>query len=122
MSIGYSIHGSRQNRMAWGWACLFAARLSRHIMAGYGLSPTRPTVPSFNLCCSPTVRRLLVLHEESNPTTSRLVCVSDAEEIIDDPIDILRLDRRFVHARIRIGRHPVHEHAEPSHSVGLLRP
>jgi hypothetical protein len=34
-----------------------------------------------------------VLHQESNPTTSRLVCVSDAEEVIDDRIDILRLDR-----------------------------
>jgi hypothetical protein len=28
-----------------------------------------------------------VLHEESNPTTSRLVCVLDAEEIIDNRID-----------------------------------
>jgi hypothetical protein len=41
-----------------------------------------------------------VLHEESNPTTSRLVCVSDAEEIIDDRIDILRLGRCFVDARV----------------------
>jgi hypothetical protein len=28
-----------------------------------------------------------VLHEESNPTTSRRVCVLDAEEIIDNRID-----------------------------------
>ena len=33
------------------------------------------------------MRRLLVLHEESNPTTSRRVCVLDAEEIIDNRID-----------------------------------
>jgi hypothetical protein len=52
-------------------------------MAGCGLPRTNPRAPSFSLCCSPTVRRLLVLHGESNPTTSRLVCVPDAEEIID---------------------------------------
>jgi hypothetical protein len=38
-------------------------------MADHGLGPTRATAPSFGLCCSPTVRRLLVLHEESKPTT-----------------------------------------------------
>src|SRR5260370_41721021 len=41
--------------------------------AGCGLPRTNPRAPSFRLCCSPTVRRLLVLHEESNPTTSWLV-------------------------------------------------
>jgi hypothetical protein len=42
-----------------------------------------------------------VLQEESNPTTSWLVRASDADEIIDDRIDILRLDRCFVvHARV----------------------
>ena len=37
-----------------------------------------------------------MLHDESNPKTSCLVRVSDADEIIDDRIDILRLDRCFV--------------------------
>jgi hypothetical protein len=37
-----------------------------------------------------------VLHDESNPKTSCLVRVADADEIIDDRIDILRLDRCFV--------------------------
>jgi hypothetical protein len=70
-------------------------------MAGYGLSRTNPRAPSFSLCCSPTVRRPLVLHDESNPTTSRLVRASEADEIIDDRIDILRLERCFVvHARV----------------------
>src|SRR5258708_13930748 len=52
--------------MAWGWACRFAARLSRHMMAGYGLSPTHPRAPSFSLSCSLTLRFLLVVHDESN--------------------------------------------------------
>jgi hypothetical protein len=70
-------------------------------MAGCGLPRTNRRAPSFSLCCSPTVRRLLVLHDESNPTTSCLVRASDADEIIDDRIDILRLDRCFVvHARV----------------------
>jgi hypothetical protein len=38
------------------------------------------------------VRRLLVLHDESNPTTCCLVRASDADEIIDDRIDILIYD------------------------------
>jgi hypothetical protein len=42
------------------------------------------------------MRHLLVLHEESNPTTFRLVRASDADEIIDDRIGILPLDRCFV--------------------------
>jgi hypothetical protein len=65
-------------------------------MAGCGLPRTSARAPSFSLRYSPTVGRLPVLHEESNPTTSRLVRASDADEIIDDRIDILRLDRCFV--------------------------
>ena len=76
-------------------------------MAGCGLPRTNPRAPSFSLCCSPTVRRLLVLHEESNPTTSSLVRASDADEIIDDRIDILRLDRCFV-VRARVCQVPTH--------------
>ena len=70
-STGYSIRSSPQNRMAWGWACRFAARLSRHMMAGYGLSPTHPRAPSFSSSCSLTPRCLLVLHDERNRAISR---------------------------------------------------
>ena len=42
-----------------------------------------------------------MLYDESTSTTSCLVRASDADEIIDDRIDILRLDRCFVvHARV----------------------
>jgi hypothetical protein len=42
-----------------------------------------------------------VLHDESKPTTSCLVHTSDADGIMDDRIDILRLDRCIVvHARV----------------------
>jgi hypothetical protein len=34
-----------------------------------------------------------VLHDESHPKTSRPVRTSEADEIIDDRVDILRLDR-----------------------------
>jgi hypothetical protein len=44
-----------------------------------------------------------VLHGKSNPTTSRLVRASDADEIIDYRIDILRLDRCFVVAPAIVG-------------------
>jgi hypothetical protein len=54
------------------------------MMAGCGLRRTNPRAPSFSLCCSPRVRRLLELHEESNPATFRLIRASDADEIIDD--------------------------------------
>ena len=87
-------------------------------MAGCGLPRTNPRAPSFSLCCSPTVRRLLVLHEESNPTTSRLVRASDADEIIDDRIDILRLDRCFVgHARVCHRRKPYISFRPPARSI-----
>src|SRR3981081_2868250 len=66
------------------------------MMASCGLPRTNLKAPSFSSCCVPTARRLLVLHDESNPKTSCLVRVSDADEIIDDRIDILRLDRCFV--------------------------
>ena len=70
-------------------------------MAGCGSPRTSPRAPSFSLCCSPTVRRLLVLHDESNLTAFCLVCAHHADEIVDDRIDILRLDRCFVvHARV----------------------
>jgi hypothetical protein len=70
-STGYSIRSSPQNRMAWGWACRFAARLSRHMMAGYGSSPTHPRAPSFSSSCSLTPRCLLVLHDLRNRAISR---------------------------------------------------
>src|SRR5260370_42600048 len=95
-SSGYSIHCSLQNQAVWGWVCRSAVRSLRPMMAGCGLPRTNPRAPSFSLCCSPTVRRLLVLHDESNPTTSCLVRSSDADEIIDDRIDILLLSRCFV--------------------------
>jgi signal transduction histidine kinase len=37
------------------------------------VAPSNPRAPSFSLCCSPTGRHLLVLHDESNLTTSCLV-------------------------------------------------
>jgi hypothetical protein len=52
----------------WGWVCRSAVRSLTPMTAAYGLPRTSPRAPSFSLCCSPTVRRLLVLHEESNPT------------------------------------------------------
>src|ERR1700736_4264161 len=84
---GYSIRCSRQRRRVWVWACRFAARLSKPIMAICGFLPTHPRAPSFSLCCPPMVRRQLVLHDGSNPKTPCLVRVSDADEIIDDRID-----------------------------------
>src|ERR1700730_2411679 len=94
---GYSIHWSLQNRAVWGWVCRSAVRSLRPMVAGCGLPRTNRRAPSFSLCCSPTVRRLVVLHDESNSTTSCLVLASDADEIID----ILRLDRCLVvHARL----------------------
>src|SRR5258705_6262236 len=68
--------------MVWEWACRFAARLSRHMTAAYGLLRTNRRAPSFNLSCLPAAPRLRVLHEESNPTTPRLVRASDADETI----------------------------------------
>ena len=72
-------------------------------MAGCGLPRTNPRAPSFSLCYSPTVRHLLVLHEESTPTISHLVRASEADEIIDDNIDILRLDLFFI-GHTHVGR------------------
>src|SRR5260370_31926949 len=95
-STGYSIRSSPRSLTVWEWACRFAARLWRHRTAAYGLPRTSRGAPSFSLSCLPTVRRLLVLHGESNPTISRLVRASDADEIIDHRIDILRLDQCFV--------------------------
>src|ERR1700738_545517 len=95
-SGGYSTHCSLQNRAVWGWVCRSAVRSSRPMMASCGLPRTNLKAPSFSSCCVPTARRLLVLHDESNPTTSRPVRASDADETMDDRIDILRLDRCFV--------------------------
>jgi hypothetical protein len=36
-------------------------------VAGYGLSPTNPRVPSFSLSCPLTPRRLRVLHDKKKP-------------------------------------------------------
>src|SRR5258707_11180749 len=95
-SSGYSIRSSLQNQAVWGWVCRSAVRSLRPMAAACGLPRTNPRAPSFSLCCSPTVGRLLMLHDESNPKTSCLVRASDADEIMDDRIDILRLDRCFV--------------------------
>src|SRR5260370_31521364 len=94
-STGYSIRSSPRNLTVWEWACRFAARLSRHMTAAYGLPRTSRGAPSFSLSCLPTVRRLLVLHGESNPTISRLVRASDADETIDHSSDILLRDQAF---------------------------
>src|ERR1700716_3996173 len=75
-SSGYSIHCSLQNRAVWGWACRSAVRSLRPMMASYGLPRTNPKAPFFSLCCPLTVRRLLVLYDKSNLTTSRLVRAS----------------------------------------------
>jgi signal transduction histidine kinase len=81
ISSGYSIRCSLQNRAAWGWVCRSAGRSSRPMMAGCGLPRTSPRAPSFSLCCVPTVRWLLVLDDESNPTTSRLVLRLEYREL-----------------------------------------
>src|SRR5258708_24277819 len=47
------------------------------MMAGCGSPRTSPRAPSFSSCCSPTVRRLPVHPDESNPTTSYLVRASE---------------------------------------------
>src|SRR5260370_35020537 len=78
-SSGYSTQCSLQNRAVWGWVCRSAVRSLRPMMAGCGLPRTNPRAPSFSLCCSPTVRRLLVLHDESDPRTSWLVRAPDSE-------------------------------------------
>src|SRR5260370_22009799 len=91
-SSGYSIHCSLQNRAVWGWVCRSAVRSLRPMMAGCGLPRTNPRAPSFSLCCSPTVRRLLVLHDV---TTSRLVRPSDTDEI-DESVESSGLRRRRV--------------------------
>src|ERR1700736_3987645 len=44
--------------MAWGWACRFAARSSRHMKGGSGLRRTAPRAPSFNSSCPLTPRCL----------------------------------------------------------------
>jgi hypothetical protein len=78
--------------MVWEWVWRFAARLSRHIRAEYGLPRINPRALSSRLCWPPVVRRLRVLYEKRNPTISRLVCVADADEFIDDLNDVVRLD------------------------------
>ena len=89
--------------MVWEWVWRFAARLSRHITAEYGLPRTNPKAQSSSLCWLAVMRRLPVLFEKSNATISRLVCVADADELIGHRIDIVRPDRcRAGHARIHL--------------------
>ena len=64
-------------------------------MAGCGLPRTNPRAPSFSLCCAPTVRRLLVLRDESNRTNLGRVRASDADEIIEDRRGIVSDEVRF---------------------------
>src|ERR1700716_4320160 len=81
-SSGYSIHCSLQNRAVWGWVWRSAVRSLRPMMASCGLPRTNPRAPSFSSCCVPTARRLLVLHDESDPRTSWLVRAPDPEHAV----------------------------------------
>src|SRR3981081_890572 len=92
-SSGSSIHCSLQNRAVWGWACRSAVRSLRPMLASYGLPRTNPKAPFFSLCCSLTVRRLLVLYDESNLTTSRLVSRL-TDQIIDESAESSGLGQR----------------------------
>src|SRR5882762_6566644 len=69
-SSRYSIHYLLRNRAVWAWVCPSAGRSLRPMVAGCGLSRSNPRAPSFILCYWPTLRCLLVLQDESNPTTS----------------------------------------------------
>ncbi len=57
-------------------------------MAVCGLSRISLRALSFILCCSRTAEGLLLLHDESNSMTSRLVRTSD--EIIDEGVQLVR--------------------------------
>jgi hypothetical protein len=59
----------------------------RPMVAGCGLSRQNPRAPSLSFCCSLTVRRLLVLHDESNRTISRLVRALKAQTSPNDRDD-----------------------------------
>src|SRR5882757_3218235 len=86
-SSRYSIHYSLRNRAVWGWVCPSAGRSLKPMVAGCGLSRQNPRVPSLSFCCSLTVRRLLVHHEESNRTIFRLVRVLKAQTSPNDRDD-----------------------------------
>src|SRR5882757_7064778 len=90
-SSRYSIHYSLRNPAVWGWVWPSAGRSLRPMVAGYGLGRKNRRAPSFSLRRSLTVRRLLVLHEESNPTISRLIHGSESTDVAErsSPVKVM---------------------------------
>jgi hypothetical protein len=85
--------------------------------AAYGLLRTNRRAPSFNLPCLPAAR-LRVLHEESNPTTARLVHASDVDETIA-PISIGSIGAENVYSFVlaELGFLPTHASARDTSAL-----